>query len=190
MKVTNLKASTLSRPVSTDPHSISQRPSRLLNNTWASAAPWSVTHVNRHYVIILTDGDSTVTYNTPTRPETSVNLKIKWVGNAFFIHNGSYLITRSKCEMSSPTPVRGGGGGARRRMTFQTITHSPFFEHFTYIVYSQIRLYGEKPRRVTLPSQKAVTRLGGSPCLPSQLFVTHVNDLPRSVRKCMKTLLS
>ena len=76
-KVTNLKSSTLSRPVSTDPHSISQRPSGLLNNTWAGAAPWAVTHVNRHYVIILTDGDSTVTYNTPTRPETSVNLKRK-----------------------------------------------------------------------------------------------------------------
>ena len=76
-KVTNLKSSTLSRPVSTDPHSISQRPSRLLNNTWAGAAPWAVTHVNRHYVIILTDGDSTVTYNTPTRPETSMNLKRK-----------------------------------------------------------------------------------------------------------------
>ena len=125
IKDTNLKASTLSRPVSTDPHSISQRPSGLLNNTWASTAPWAVTHVNRHYVIILTDGDSTVTYNTPTRPETSVNLKRKWIGDTFFIHNTRYLMTHSSLKCHCRHPL-GEGRGAKRRMTFQTITHSRF----------------------------------------------------------------
>ena len=169
IKVTNLKASTLTRPVSTDPHSISQRSSGLLNNTWAGAAPWAVTHVNRHYVIILTDGDSTVTYNTPTRPETSMNLKRKWVGNTFFIHNTRYLRTHSspKCLIPDTRWRRGAGGGglvggAKRRME-KRLGGWPYHHKRVW------------PGWADHPRSRAN-------------FLLH--NLPSSVSKCIKTLLA
>ena len=38
--------------------------------------------------------------------------------------------------------------------------------------------------------QKRVTRLGGSPFQPSQLFVSHVNGSPGFVKKCRKSWLA
>ena len=80
MNATNLKACALTRAVSANPHSISQRLPGFLNNTWTSATPRAVTHVNCDYIIVLTDGDSAVTHNSPAWPEARVNLKREVIG--------------------------------------------------------------------------------------------------------------
>lgn len=78
--VANLKTRALTRSIFSDPHSVSKRLSGFLNNTWAGSTPLSVTHVNSDDIIILTDGDTTVTNHSPARPKTSMHLKRKTMG--------------------------------------------------------------------------------------------------------------
>ena len=63
--------------------------------------------------------------------------------------------------MCNPRHPFGGGGGGEETDDISD------YNTFTFLDISptlHIAKYGEKARRVTLLSQKGVTRLGGSPC--------------------------
>lgn len=72
----NLKTRALPRAISSDSHSVSKRFSWLLYNTWTGPAPWSVTHVNSDYIIVLTDCHTAVTHHSPAWPDTGLYLKV------------------------------------------------------------------------------------------------------------------
>ena len=75
--VANLKSRALTRSISSDSHSVAERSWWFLYNTWTSLAPSTVTHVNSHHVVVLTDSHTAITHHSPARPDTRMYLKGK-----------------------------------------------------------------------------------------------------------------